>query len=85
MDNTARATVLKYDASEWARVWKEKLIEHKYDIEQSLLFNGAAATSQNGAWTTDGVVNYISGFGNQFSLTTSTKTQDDFLDDMSAF
>jgi hypothetical protein len=84
MDNTSRATVLKYDSSEWARVWKEKLIEHKYDIEQSLLFNGTASTSDD-AWYTDGVVNYITGFGNLFSLTTSTKTQDDFLDDMSAF
>ena len=84
MDNTARATVLKYDSSEWARVWKEKLIEHKYDIEQSLLFNGTASTAGD-AWYTDGVVNYISGFGNQFSLNTVTKAQDDFLDDMSAF
>lgn len=84
MDNTSRATVLKHDSSEWARVWKEKLIEHKFDIEQSLLFNGAASTSDD-AWYTDGVVNYISGFGNQFSLATATKTQDDFLDDMSAY
>ena len=38
MTNTARATSLKYDSSEWARIWKEKLIEHKWDIEQSLLF-----------------------------------------------
>lgn len=37
MTNTARATSLKYDANEWARVWKEKLVEHKFDIESSLL------------------------------------------------
>ena len=84
MDNTSRATVLKYDASEWARVWKEKLIEHKFDIEQSLLFNSTADTSGD-AWYTDGVVNYISGFGNQFSMPLATKSQDDFLDDLSAF
>jgi|ETNvirnome_2_130_1030620.scaffolds.fasta_scaffold02626_3 hypothetical protein len=84
MDNTSRATVLKYDSSEWARVWKEKLIEHKFDIEQSLLFNGTASTADS-AWYTDGVVNYITGFGNIFSLATATKAQDDFLDDMSAF
>ena len=84
MDNTSRATVLKYDASEWARVWKEKLIEHKYDIEQSLLFNGTA-DSTGDAWYTDGVVNYISGFGNQFSMPLNTKSQDSFLDDLSSF
>ena len=38
MDNTTRATVLKYEPNEWARVWREKLIEHKWDIEQSILF-----------------------------------------------
>ena len=84
MDNTTRATVLKYDASEWGRVWNEKLIEHKWDIEQSLLFNTAASKSDE-AWYTDGVISYISGFGNQFSLALATKSQDDFLDDLSAF
>ena len=38
MTNTARATVLKYEPNEWARVWKEKLVEHKWDIEQSIMF-----------------------------------------------
>ena len=38
MTNTARATALKYEGNEWARIWKEKLIEHKWDIEQDLLF-----------------------------------------------
>ena len=28
MNNTDRATVLKYEGNEWARIWKEKLIEH---------------------------------------------------------
>ena len=38
MSNTARATQLRYEPNEWQRIWKEKLIEHKWDIEQSLLF-----------------------------------------------
>ena len=84
MDNTSRATMLKYDSSEWARTWKEKLIEHKYDIEQSLLFNSAASTSDD-AWYTDGVLSFVSTYGNSFSAALASKTQDDFLDDMSAF
>ncbi len=28
MDNTTRATVLKYEPNEFARIWREKLIEH---------------------------------------------------------
>ena len=80
MNNTDRATVLKYQGNEWARIWKEKLIEHKWDIEQALLFG-----SQNSTYnTTEGAVNYISTYGNTFSLTLSTKSQDDFLDDLSA-
>ena len=84
MDNTTRATVLKYEANEWARVWKEKLIEHKWDIEQSLLF-GTQYKSSDGSWQTQGAVDYILSYSNVFSLTHSSKTQDEFLDDMSNF
>ena len=80
MNNTDRATVLKYEGNEWARIWKEKLIEHKWDIENSLLF-GSQSSSYG---TTQGAVDYITTYGNSFSLNTSTKTQDDFLDDLSA-
>ena len=83
MDNTTRATVLKYDANEWARVWREKLIEHKWDIEQSIMFG--AQYDSGDEWYTQGAVDYISGFGNVFSLTHASKTQDDFLDDLSSF
>ena len=83
MDNTTRATVLKYEPNEFARVWKEKLIEHKWDIEQSILFGSQADVG--GEWYTQGAVDFISSYGNTFSLTHATKTQDDFLDDMSSF
>ena len=83
MDNTTRATVLKYEPNEWARVWREKLIEHKWDIEQSCLFGSQYDSGDE--WYTQGAVDYISGYGNVFSLTHASKTQDDFLDDMSSF
>ena len=80
MTNTDRATSLKYEGNEWARIWKEKLIEHKWDIEQSLLFG-----SQNADYrTTQGAVDWILNHGNAFTLNTTTKSQDDFLDDLSA-
>ncbi len=81
MNNTDRATVLKYEGNEWARIWKEKLIEHKWDIEQSLLFGSQASSPVN---TTQGAVDFISTYGNSFNLDLTTKTQDSFLDDMSA-
>ncbi|MDP6587804.1 MAG: DUF5309 family protein, partial [Anaerolineales bacterium] len=80
MNNTDRATVLKYEGNEWARIWKEKLIEHKWDIENALLF-GTQSSTYN---TTEGAVNFISTYGNTFGLTYTTKSQDSFLEDMSA-
>ena len=80
MNNTDRATVLKYEGNEWARIWKQKLIEHKWDIESAMLFG-----TQNSTYnTTQGAVDYISTYGNVFSLAVATKSQDDFLDDLSA-
>ena len=88
MDNTTRATVTKYEPNEYARVWREKLIEHKWDIETALLF-GSQYTDGNGVTHTQGAVDYIIGYGNVFSGSgmggTGTKSQDDFLDDMSHF
>ena len=80
MNNTDRATVLKYEGNEWARIWKEKLIEHKWDVENALLFGNQSSTYN----TTEGAVNFISTYGNTFSLTLANKTQDQFLDDLSA-
>ena len=85
MSNTARATSLKYDSSEWSRVWREKLIEHKWDIETSLLFGSQYIDTSGDIQYTQGAVDYITGYGNQFSLSTSTKTADNFLDDMSNY
>jgi len=82
MTNTARATQLKYEGNEWARIWKEKLIEHKWDMETSLLFGAQQNTTTQ---TTQGAVDYIANYGNVFSLDTNTKTADDFLDDMSNY
>jgi hypothetical protein len=82
MTNTARATVLKFESSEWARVWREKLVEHKWDIETSLLF-GSQYTDGDSVQYTQGAVDYITSYGNAFSLDVTTKSQDSFLDDLS--
>ena len=84
MTNSMRATSLKYEQNEWSRIWREKLIEHKFDIEQSLLF-GSQYVDSAGIQYTQGAVDFISTYGNAFSLDINTKTSDDFLDDMSAY
>jgi len=83
MTNTARATVLKYEPNEWARVWRDKLIEHKWEIEQTGLF-GSQYTDGDGVTHTQGAVDYITNYGNVFSWAQG-KTVDSFLDDMSAY
>ena len=87
MDNTTRATVLKYEPNEFARIWREKLIEHKWDIETSLLFGSQASVDD--VQYTQGAVDFIINYGNIFSGSgmgaTGTKALDDFLDDMSQF
>ena len=88
MDNTTRATVLKYEPNEFARIWRTKLIEHKFDIEQALLF-GSQGTDNGGTQYTEGAVSFITNYGNIFDGSgiggTGSKSQDDFLDDMSEF
>ena len=82
MTNTARATALKYEPNEWARVWKDKLIEHKWDIEQSSLFSSQDDISD--VKHTQGAVDYVLNYGNIFTWS-SSKTVDDFLQDMSQY
>ena len=82
MTNTARATALKYEPNEWARVWKDKLIEHKWEIEQAGLFSTQVADGSVNH--TQGAVDYILNYGNIFSWS-SAKTIDDFLQDMSKY
>jgi len=83
MTNTARATALKYEPNEWARVWRDKLIEHKWEIEYAGLF-GSQVEDAAGVGHTQGAVDYILKYGNIFSWNTS-KTVDSFLDDMSKY
>ena len=88
MTNTARATVLKYEPNEWARIWREKLIEHKWDIEYSILFgqqrSGAYGSGSSSVSYTQGMASYILDKGNLFTWS-AAHSADTFLDDMSRF
>jgi hypothetical protein len=84
MSNTARATALKYEKNEWARLWRDKLIEHKWEIEQTALFGKQGVDGNDSTRTyTQGAVDYILSNGNLFDLATATKTADSFLEDLS--
>tara|TARA_Y100000593_G_C4294496_1_gene329923 strand:+ start:346 stop:1959 length:1614 start_codon:yes stop_codon:yes gene_type:complete len=86
MTNTARATALKYEPNEWARLWRDKLIEHKWEIEQTALFGKQGSYTGVGGGTyysTQGAVDYVLSNGNLFNLDLDSKRQDDFLEDLS--
>ena len=57
MSNTARATVYRGYADEWARIWNLKLREHKIDIERAMLYGQRA--SVGGTQYTEGIVGHI--------------------------
>tara|TARA_Y100000593_G_scaffold83824_1_gene158301 strand:- start:14505 stop:16118 length:1614 start_codon:yes stop_codon:yes gene_type:complete len=86
MTNTMRATALKYEPNEWMRVWRDKLIEHKWEIEQTALFGsqGTYTGADGGTYqVTQGAADYVANNGNIFVLDTATKHTDDFLEDLS--
>ena len=86
--NTARATEYRGISNEYMRVWQEKLMEHKMDIETSMLFGvGAADESATGGPTrrTRGILPYTEANGKVKTFNYSggsASTYDDFVDAM---
>jgi hypothetical protein len=83
MSNRAQATVLKYEPSEWKRVWGGKLREHAWDVAQAGYF-GVQDEDAEGVTFTQGAVDYILNNGNSFTWS-NNYTVDDFMNDMSIY
>ena len=77
MDNTSRATVLKLVANEYARLWRNKLIEHKWGLSEKMYWD-YKTTDTDGAQHTDGIGTWALTYANTFSWSTST-THDTFV------
>jgi hypothetical protein len=84
MSGRAMATALKFGENPWKNEWADKMTEMTWEIGQAGYF-GEQYIDADGVTYTEGLVNFILNNGNTFKLDTSTKTLDDFLDDMSAF
>ena len=84
MSGRAMATALKFGENPWKNEWADKMTEMTWEIGQAGYF-GEQYIDADGVTYTEGLVNFILNNGNTFELTTSTKTLDSFLDDMSAF
>jgi len=80
---TTLATRYRGDSNEYMRVYQEKLMEHKMDIEHALLF-GIGSSDEAGtgpARKTWGIVPFTEVYG-KTKVFTNASTYDDFLDAM---
>tara|TARA_R100000951_G_scaffold21177_1_gene17627 strand:- start:3091 stop:4536 length:1446 start_codon:yes stop_codon:yes gene_type:complete len=82
---TSLATRYRGDANEYMRVYQEKLMEHKMDIENALLFgygevNESSTAQQRKTW---GILPFTEVYGKVKSFTYASSGYDDFVDAMS--
>jgi len=84
---TSLATRYRGDANEYKRVWAEKLMEHKMDLEHAMLFSpGVSTTSADSTTrTTIGLLPYTLANGTTQSFTYANTGYDDFIDFLSTF
>jgi hypothetical protein len=84
---TAMATKYRGEADEFKRIWRDKLMEHKMDIEHAMLFGvGGADEAGSGpvrkSW---GILPYTEQYGSNFAFTYNSSTYDSFLDAMETY
>jgi hypothetical protein len=85
---SALATRYRGRPDEYKRVWADKLMEHKMDIEHAMLFGvGASDEAASGGPVryTHGIVPYTEANGNVFNFTYASTDYDAFIDAMKDF
>jgi hypothetical protein len=94
---TSMATEYRGNKDEYQRIWQDKLMEHKMDLEHAFLYgrgsndnrDGGAdgSTNQSGGpiRTTWGIVPYTESFGKVYNMSYSSSGYDAFLDAMEDF
>ena len=86
---TALATEYRGIKNEFQRIWTDKLMEHKMDIEQAMLFGSGASSNESSTSAptrySHGIVPYTSANGKVYNMTYSSSGYDAFLDAMEDF
>lgn len=88
---TALATEYRGIANEFQRIWQDKLMEHKMDIEQAMLFGAGGTTAaqeqstSQPVRTTWGILPYTESYGKVYNMSYSSSGYDAFLDAMEDF
>jgi hypothetical protein len=78
------ATEYKLVPNERARLWAEKILEHKFNLAHKMYWS-TLYKEDDGTQHTQGLVDYALNYGNKFSITYTSTTKDSFLEDMSTF
>ena len=84
---TAMATEYRGIKNEYQRVWQEKLMEHKMDIEHAMLFGQGTASNETAAASaperrTWGIFPYTEQYGKIYSMSYASSGYDAVLDAM---
>ena len=88
---TSLATEYRGIANEFQRIWQDKLMEHKMDIEHAMLLgygrNDSAQTSDGSApvRTSWGILPYTESYGKVYNMSYASSGYDAFLDAMEDF
>ncbi len=86
---TALATEYRGIANEFQRIWQDKLMEHKMDVEQAMLFGIGAASNEQSTTapvrTSWGILPYTESYGKIYNMSYSSSGYDAFLDAMEDF
>ena len=89
---TSMATEYRGIKNEYQRIWQDKLMEHKMDIEQAMLFGQGHTSAANEATggtaavrQTWGIVPYTNTYGKVYSMSYASSGYDAFLDAMEDF
>ena len=86
---TALATEYRGIANEFQRIWQDKLMEHKMDVEQAMLFgvgnSSAEALATVPTRYTWGILPYTESYGKIYNMSYSSSGYDAFLDAMEDF
>ena len=84
---SALATRYRGRPDEYKRVWADKLMEHKMDIEHAMLFGVGASdeTTDGPVRYTHGIVPYTEANGNVYDFTYASSNYDEFIDAMQDF
>ena len=86
---TSLATEYRGIANEFQRIWQDKLMEHKMDIEQAMLFGIGSSSNETGSGAptrqTWGILPYTEQYGKIYNMSYSSSGYDAFLDAMEDF